>query len=58
MRRTAQGTDIIFHGGPAGEFSRGACLLGLAKPLEMGIFLHRSPVKYYGGGPFTVNSDS
>ena len=25
MGRRAEGTDIILHGGPAGEFNRGLC---------------------------------
>jgi hypothetical protein len=45
----AQETDIILHGGPTGEFSRGLLSQGLVKALETGTFLHRGPVKYRGG---------
>ena len=47
--RRAQGKDIILHGGPTGEFSRGLVYWGLVKALETGTFLHRGPVKYHGG---------
>jgi len=54
--RRGQGTDIILHGGPAGEFGRGLIYQGLEKALEMGTFLHRGPVKNHWG-PFTGNSE-
>ena len=46
----AQRTDITLPGGPAREFSRWLVYRGLAKALEKDTFLHRGPVKYYGGG--------
>jgi hypothetical protein len=42
--------DIILHGGPVGEFTRGLVYRGLVKALETGTFLHRSPVKNHEGG--------
>jgi hypothetical protein len=49
MGRRAQGTDITLHEGPDGEFSRRLVYRGLVKALEMVTFLHRGPVKHYGG---------
>jgi hypothetical protein len=40
MWRRAQGMDIIFRGGPAGEFSRWLVYQGLVKALEKDTFLH------------------
>jgi hypothetical protein len=41
--------DIILHGGPVGEFSRGLIYRGLVKDLETGTFLHTGPVKNHRG---------
>jgi len=49
MRRRAQRTDITFHVGPAGEFSRGFVYRGLVKALKMGTFLHRALLSIMGG---------